>query len=327
MTVASVVIPTYRRPQFLARAIDSALQSAPNGDVEVIVVPNGTDDSWVSVAGRYKANTRVAWHPITAAHANAARNHGLSLASGEFIRFLDDDDYLYPTACCDQVLALIEADADISSGCVDVVLSNKRLIKTYRQPETLDFVVSTLTPSRMTLPVGHIYRRTSISDARWEPDRSIRQDTAWLIRLASSREFKWLPFHAAVGAWVQHDGVRTSRGRDPGGKALMETAELLQSAHAELSRNGRLTLERSQAVADGLWSALQKGLQYDLEYWIRIANIADGYAPGRRPPSAIHRIPFVRMLSPLLVELSLVPVRHLYRPARRALERYARHRV
>ena len=49
----SVVIPTHARPEFLPRAIDSALQAGPEGGVEVIVVPNGGDQAWRAVAEAY----------------------------------------------------------------------------------------------------------------------------------------------------------------------------------------------------------------------------------------------------------------------------------
>ncbi|MDU7564520.1 MAG: glycosyltransferase, partial [Acinetobacter baumannii] len=54
----SVVIPTFGRPEFLTRAIDSALQAVVNNsEVEVIVVPNGKDDSWREIAEIY-SNTK-----------------------------------------------------------------------------------------------------------------------------------------------------------------------------------------------------------------------------------------------------------------------------
>lgn len=325
--ILTVVIPTHARPQYLPRAINSALGAAPDGCVEVVVVPNGHGDSWKAVASRFSPDARIKWLPLAAANANIARNAGLDAATGEFVRFLDDDDYLYAEPCISQLRALVESAADISSGHVDIVLEDLGVRRVYRQPETTDFVASALMPSRMTHPTGHVYRRLALQGAHWEPNRSIRQDTAWLIRLAASRELAWAPFDGSVGAWVQHRGTRISRGRDPGPEALRETSELIQVAHAELARANRLTPERSRAASDGLWASLQKGLQYDFSYWRRVAAIADSYFPSRRPPSAIHRIPLTQCLSPLAVETLLIPGRIMYRPVRRALERRNRLQV
>src|SRR5690606_1617249 len=87
----SVIIPTHARPQFLPRAIDSALDAAPGGSVEVIVVPNGQDSSWVQIARGFRHDARVRWLPISQSGVSSARNHGLQSANGIYARFLDDD--------------------------------------------------------------------------------------------------------------------------------------------------------------------------------------------------------------------------------------------
>lgn len=323
----SVVIPTYRRAHFLKRAIDSAILSSPAKDTEVLIVPNGHDSSWKLIRDTYKDDARVTWHTIDKANANAARNAGLARASGEFIRFLDDDDYLYPEACHRQILAMAESGSDISSGSIDIVSFEGNKTHTMSQPDTHDFVSSTLMPTRMTLVHGHIYRREALEGMFWEESRAARQDTAWLIQLSTMREAAWQRHPEAVGAWFQHRGSRVSRGRDPGPVILKETAELILQAHSRLALHERLTPERLQAVADGLWSSLQKGLQYDYAYWRKIARIAESLSPGRRPPSAIHRARAVGYLPPLAVETMLIPIRVAYRPVRRIFDRYGINRV
>ena len=78
------------------------------------MVPNGPH----SGGGRSVADSRAipAFRtPIEMAHANVARTHGLALASGGFVRFLDDDDYLLPAAAR-QVDVLRDTGADLCSG-------------------------------------------------------------------------------------------------------------------------------------------------------------------------------------------------------------------
>jgi glycosyltransferase involved in cell wall biosynthesis len=94
--LVSVIIPTIGRPQYLPRAINSALTGIESKDVEVIVVPNGPDNSWQETLQPYHNNQSVRVIRIMEANANIARNAGLDEARGEFVRFLDDDDYLIP---------------------------------------------------------------------------------------------------------------------------------------------------------------------------------------------------------------------------------------
>ncbi len=107
--LVSIIIPTHNRPHFLPRAVDSALAGMPAGEVEVIVVPNGPDESWKQSLLPYKHNSSVRVIPITAANANIARNTGLAAANGEFVRFLDDDDYLIPEGAVKQYALIKES--------------------------------------------------------------------------------------------------------------------------------------------------------------------------------------------------------------------------
>lgn len=85
----SVVIPTHNRPLHLARAVRSVSEQSDQ-DLEVIVVDDGseppTDPSILAgLRGRVVRNPQPAG-------PGAARNLGATLAAGEFIAFLDDDD-------------------------------------------------------------------------------------------------------------------------------------------------------------------------------------------------------------------------------------------
>lgn len=91
----SVVIPTYNHAQFLRTAIQSVLDQTFT-DWEAVIVNNYSEDETVEIVASY-ADPRIRLvdfhnHGIIA----AARNHGIHLARGEFVAFLDSDDKWYP---------------------------------------------------------------------------------------------------------------------------------------------------------------------------------------------------------------------------------------
>jgi glycosyltransferase involved in cell wall biosynthesis len=91
----SVIIPTFNRAYSLPRAINSALNQT-HGNVEVIVVDDGsTDETEELTKSTYATEPRVRMVRQANAGVSAARNHGLALAKGEFISFLDSDDEWY----------------------------------------------------------------------------------------------------------------------------------------------------------------------------------------------------------------------------------------
>jgi glycosyltransferase involved in cell wall biosynthesis len=90
----SIVITCYNQGRFLAEAVQSALNQTA-GNIEILVVDDGSTDDTVSVAGRFPAVRCIRQSNQGLA---AARNAGLSAAVGEFICFLDADDMLLPEA-------------------------------------------------------------------------------------------------------------------------------------------------------------------------------------------------------------------------------------
>jgi len=92
MSSVSIVITTYNRPQFLKRAVQSALQAGP--DLEVIVVDDCSTDETPDVCAEL---ADVRYIRLTTNQGLAhARNVGVAESSSEFIAFLDDDDLRLP---------------------------------------------------------------------------------------------------------------------------------------------------------------------------------------------------------------------------------------
>lgn len=99
----SVIIPVYNCDRYLAEAIDSVLaQTYPAS--EIIVIDDGSIDDSPAVAQSYGARVRYQYQPQQG--AGAARNHGVELATGDLLAFLDADDLWTPDKLALQVKAL-----------------------------------------------------------------------------------------------------------------------------------------------------------------------------------------------------------------------------
>lgn len=85
--LVSVIVPAYEAEAFLGEALESALEQ-DCGQVEVIVVDDGSTDRTAEIAGAYAVRLVRREHRGPA----AARNAGLALARGEFMTILDADD-------------------------------------------------------------------------------------------------------------------------------------------------------------------------------------------------------------------------------------------
>jgi len=88
--VISVIIPTYHRQDLLVRAVDSVLSQQVEATIEVIVV-NDAGEALQPAAWMDDQRVRVATTFRT--ERAAARNTGAALSRGQWLYFLDDDDF------------------------------------------------------------------------------------------------------------------------------------------------------------------------------------------------------------------------------------------
>jgi glycosyltransferase involved in cell wall biosynthesis len=110
----SILIPCYNAERWIAQAIQSALdQTYPNK--EVIVVDDGSSDRSLEIIKSF--GNRIRWETRKNQGGNAARNRLLELSTGEWLQYLDADDYLLPEKISQQ----IECHAQVPSA--DVIYS------------------------------------------------------------------------------------------------------------------------------------------------------------------------------------------------------------
>ncbi len=117
MAKVSVIIPVYNVAPYLRQNLDSVLAQTIS-DIEVLCVDDGSDDGSAKILKEYaQKDKRVKVLTQKNAGAGAARNLGLAHAKGEFLSFLDSDDFFEPQML-EKMLALAEEDEDDFVVCL-----------------------------------------------------------------------------------------------------------------------------------------------------------------------------------------------------------------
>lgn len=121
--VLSVVIPAYNSEKYIGRTLTSLLrQNAEAASYEIIVVDDGSVDNTMAICEEFAKNNENI-HVVHQENrgVSAARNHGIALARGRWITFVDSDDYVLP----EYVYRIISASSEAEYVIFDHYLEEK----------------------------------------------------------------------------------------------------------------------------------------------------------------------------------------------------------
>ena len=114
MALLSIIIPVYKTEPYLTQCLDSCIEQIGDG-VEIIIVNDGSPDNSQSIIDCYCARydyIRCLIQPNQG--LSSARNRGLDLAQGEYVWFIDSDDWIAPHAL-KSIMEAISTKPDVVS--------------------------------------------------------------------------------------------------------------------------------------------------------------------------------------------------------------------
>lgn len=124
--LVSVIIPAHNGAKFIGQAIDSALiQDVP---MEILVLDDGSTDDLDEVMAGYASEPRIRYlKNETNIGVAKTRNRGVSLAKGNYVAFLDADDYWMPGKLKKQLALMEEMGTVISSTARELLTMDGEL--------------------------------------------------------------------------------------------------------------------------------------------------------------------------------------------------------
>lgn len=197
--LVSVIIPTYNRVSYLQIAIDSVLNQTYS-NLELIIIDDGSTDNTREVIQR-KYGERVIYIWQENQGESVARNRGISMARGEYIAFLDSDDYWVSNKLETQVAYLsVKGRAGVACVFSTVWLVDESGRKIEENPKgnikskkDISFE-SLLTKNVILVPPSNVLVRTSCLQETGGFDPSIQygEDKDLLLRLRAKWDFGYI---------------------------------------------------------------------------------------------------------------------------------------
>ena len=207
----SIIVPIYNSEKYLHKCIDSILaQSYRN--LEIVLVDDGSTDNSGLICDEYKKNSPDDLSIIVKHTENgglsAARNLGLDIASGEYIVFIDSDDYILENTIEILYRNMLEYDADISVCGIQrvnedetVTFEEKTEIGVFDTP--LHYM-SSVTWLHAVVVMNKLFKKKCWETLRF-PLNKIHEDE-FTIHLAIDNADRLVVTNEVIYAYVQHSG-------------------------------------------------------------------------------------------------------------------------
>ena len=209
----SVIVPVYNTEKYLHKCLDSLVFQTLQG-VEIIAIDDGSKDSSGVILDEYKEKYPGMFRVVHKENGGqaSARNLALSMCRGEYIGFLDSDDFVKEEMFEKMYIAAKKEDADyVACGYTDityedgkeVVLQEYVASKPAKEPKDMFF-------GALVSPFLHIYKKEifDISAVRF-PEGYIYEDTAFYLNLIPYIK-KIVTIEESLAVRVRHSNSTTT---------------------------------------------------------------------------------------------------------------------
>jgi glycosyltransferase involved in cell wall biosynthesis len=283
--LVSIVIPCFNAQRWISEAIESCLRQTYS-PLEIIVIDDGSTDQSLERVQAFRG--RIRWESQARSGGCHARNRGCALSSGDYIQFLDADDYLLPGKIEQQVAVCETTGADVvygdwrhqhhladgSSSLEDVAISGK-------QEDVLEALLSGWWVASHAL----LFRRWVVDKATgWDESLQAAQDRDFFISaVLAGATIRYAPGCGAV--YRRYGNVTVGTANLP--RWLAAHARVLEKSEARLAAAGRLCDRYRLALARSYF-ALARSF-YDLDraahrkYLRKVLALAPGFRPAESP--------------------------------------------
>jgi len=289
----SVIIPCFNSEQYLEETLRSVfLNEVPK---QLIVIDDGSTDATADIARKYLPI--IQYVRTRNRGVAAARNTGTSLATGEFVLYLDSDDILPKDTLSARLDLLERTGADVAwtafqSFGEDWAPTKDGSYRSATIPERREDLEIAVATSRIWSPPGAMLFRRSLIDRMngWRTDLSVVQDVGFLFdAVVAGGRFVALPETGLLYRVHNSSLSRSSRGR-----FIADCTRFADHVEAHWSGEGALSPARHRALAD-MWNH------------IAVSSLVDGL-----PDFEAARAAYNRHASPrALFEIGRLMRRHL----------------
>lgn len=134
--VISIIVPIYNAEKFIEKCLKTLIEQSYK-NIEIICINDGSEDKSINIISKYaEFDERIIIVNKKNSGVSVARNHGIQIAKGEYIMFVDADDFLEKNACELLIKRALKIDADIIQFNHKKIINDKYVIYSQTLNET-----------------------------------------------------------------------------------------------------------------------------------------------------------------------------------------------
>ena len=192
--IISVIVPIYNAEKYITDCIESILNQTIS-EIEIILVNDGsTDDSLSLCADLAEKDRRILLISQENSGVSVARNSGKSMATGDYIIFVDADDEMLPDMLETLLNNIKATDADISVCNIQKCRSRANIVKEFENSEleilTKEDAISYLLLEKKLYfgPWNKLYKREVIENVEFIRGRRMNEDKYFVFQALHNAE-------------------------------------------------------------------------------------------------------------------------------------------
>lgn len=276
----SILIPCYNAERWIAQAIESAL-SQTWAAKEVIIVDDGSTDGSLDIIRSFGNRIRSEAGPHRG--GNGTRNRLLELACGQWVQYLDADDYLLPEKIARQMEFLAahpDADAVFSPVTIEWWSEHDARLELLPIPEPHDLWVL-LASWRLPQTGALLWRKQAIRDVGgWKEHQPCCQEHELYLRLIiAGKRFA----HCPAGGAVYRQWSNSTVCRRDVAEVYRCRLTIEQAAEDHLCSTQQLTPKRQRAISQARFEIARSAWPYDPAFSRRILQSVRETDPHFQP--------------------------------------------
>ena len=193
----SIIVPVYNTAEYLAKCIESIINQK-YANLELILVDDGSTDHSAAICDEYaKKDNRIKVIHKQNSGVSSARNLGLSIASGDYITFVDSDDYILDSFSnfCNKI-----NNQDLVISCDEKIYErfSKKInrLKRKGRDDIISFLIKNSATMRVNVVWNKMFSQRAIQCVKFSEKVAVAEDMDFILQvLFQCKEVDFVPIN------------------------------------------------------------------------------------------------------------------------------------